>query len=129
MVAAIEETILQEYADDNDELDIAKLALCCVELETGTLSATIRKAALGVIKSGTNIARWEEDGDTADVGKRKHELTLVRKYIEAYNGKPEKRKSWVELQNEDDFDAVWHTGSVLSRLKKATPSVDQAAYL
>lgn len=101
-VAAIEQTILNEYADDQDEADVAILALCCAELETGTLSTTLRELALEVISSGRNVQRWTEEGETDDVSRRKHELTLVRKYIEAYKGKPVKRKSWLELQKADN---------------------------
>lgn len=108
-------------ADDVGDNDVVWLALCCVELETGTLTDKVKHAALEVIQSGRQHERWLTEAGKDDAAARKRELTLVRKYIESYNGKAVKRKSWIALQKAEASsgngevvgekldDASWHS--------------------
>ncbi|MFZ2513186.1 MAG: hypothetical protein WAW63_01885 [Candidatus Saccharimonadales bacterium] len=99
-ISHIEKEVYSYFAEDDDGRDIVTLALCCIELETGTLTASIKDRTLKVITDNRDISRWQDAG-SEDIKKRKHELTLIRKYIEKYDGTPVKRKSWVELQKDD----------------------------
>lgn len=102
-VPTIEAMIREESieGDNPDNDDVVILALCCAELETGTLTDETKKQALEVIESGRQYRLWLEEADKAEAGLRSRELTLIKKYVDNYEGKPIKRKSWVELQRED----------------------------
>lgn len=97
-IAEIEQVIYGEFK--GDDADTVTLALCCVELEKGLLTEETKRNTLEVIGSGRDIARWD-DAASEDFAKRKDELTLIRKYIEDYDGRPVMRKSWIELQKSD----------------------------
>lgn len=87
--------------DQQDNNDVVWLALCCAELETGTLTDKVKNIALEIIASNRQYGVWLVEGGKELAGARKRELTLVRKYIENYDGTPVKRKSWVQLQKEE----------------------------
>jgi hypothetical protein len=119
-IADVEKSIYGEFK--GDDADTVTLALCCVELEKGLLTEETKRNTLEVIGSGRDIARWE-DAAFEDLTKRKHELTLIRKYIEKYDGKPVKRKSWVELQKVDANVGKSSTKDVSSVLGKKLDDV------
>lgn len=105
-ILEIEDQIYLAFEDDDEySRTVVTLALCCAELETGTLTDRMKKEALHIIASGRAIDLWEEYAvDPSDTALRKHELTLIRKYIEKYDGKPVKRKSWLALQKHSAGD-------------------------
>ena len=107
-VGALETRLLDEYTEnDAPEIkDVALLALACAELESGTLSDKIKAAALEVITSGRQYEHWKQEASAADAGRRKRELTRIKQYLEAYDGTPVKRKSWMALQKTDPAQTV-----------------------
>lgn len=102
-IEEIEAAIRDEYYEEDvpEVNDVVTLALACVELETGTLTDVTRQAALEVIESGRQYEHWQREASADDAGRRKRELTLIKKYLETYNGRPVRRKSWLELQKTD----------------------------
>lgn len=116
-VPDIEQAIKTNYFEDSDTNDVAVLALCCVELEIGALTSTTKKQALEVIESGRQPKRWLEEAGKTEAGLRAHELSLIKRYIKNYVGKPVRRRSWVELQRDDktslDDIAAGDTGEKL----------------
>jgi hypothetical protein len=104
-VREIENTILEEYLEKDVQAnnDVTWLALCCVELETGTLTPKVSKQALAIIASGRQYDHWLAEAGKEAAAQRKHELTLIKKYIDQYSGQPVKRTSWLELQKADVF--------------------------
>jgi len=120
-VETIEAAIKEEYIEDDvpEVTDVVLLALACVELETATLTKETKQAALEVIESGRQYKHWQDETSPAEAGRRKRELTLVKSYLDQYDGLPVKRKSWTELQKEDGYshnmtenekldDVEWH---------------------
>lgn len=120
-VESIEAAIKEEYIEDDvpEVTDVVVLALACVELETATLTKETKQAALEVIESGRQYKHWQDETSSAEAGRRKRELTLVKSYLDQYDGLPVKRKSWTELQKEDGYsdntdenekieDVEWH---------------------
>src|SRR5687768_9132241 len=82
-VEDIEIDVLHDYLIDYAENDdVVHLALCCVELETGTLTKSVKEKALEVIDSGRQKEYWLQEAGKVGAGLRKRELTLIRKYIE-----------------------------------------------
>jgi hypothetical protein len=130
-IKTIEANIHEMYIEDDSQEnnDIVLLALCCAELETGTLTEHTKKAALEVIDSGRQYDVWLKEAGKDDAALRKRELTLIRKYIDNYNGKPVKRRSWLELQKEQDEDEAegWAPGpeyeGVVDEVSKHVPNV------
>lgn len=104
----IDEIEAEIYCDYNigeaENDDVVTLGLCCVELETGTLTDKTKQAALAIIDSGRQYDFWMKEAGKEDAALRKREMTLIRKYIEKYEGKPVRRKSWVALQREQEED-------------------------
>ena len=86
----IETTIRSEFIDSSDDIanDIALLALCCVEIETGTLTQTTEHEALQIINDGVHIAKWAEIADEQEALERKQILNALQSTIEKYAGKP-----------------------------------------
>lgn len=120
-VETIEAAIKEEYIEDDvpEVTDVVVLALACVELETATLTEETKQAALEVIESGRQYKHWQDETSPAEAGRRKRELTLVKSYLDQYDGLAVKRKSWTELQKEDGYsrntdenekldDVEWH---------------------
>lgn len=105
-VKAAEQAVIDEAQDTFDGepewIDITWLALCCAELETGTLSQLAKSKALEIIDSKRQYDFWiEYGGDKTDAGARSREMALIKKYITAYDETPVKRKSWLALQKAD----------------------------
>lgn len=99
-VTNIEKSILTEYIEESPPEDqTVYLALACAELETGTLSDATKQKALQEITNGPDPEVWGEG-----IGARKREFTLIKKYLETYDGKPVKRKSWLVLQKATSQD-------------------------
>lgn len=103
--AEAEEQLLkdvEEAYDNNTHLnDLAILSLGCAQLETATLTPSIKQKVLEVIDSGRDADYWREETDAEEAGLRKRELTLVRKYVTTYKGEKVRRKSWIDLQRAD----------------------------
>lgn len=95
----------RDFPGEPEWHDVTILALCCVELESGRLTKQIKTVALEIISSKRQYDFWIEYGGTEeDAKQRLKEMTLIRKYIHQYesDGKPIKRKSWLQLQEGDD---------------------------
>jgi hypothetical protein len=136
-IADIEQSIKAEYIDDDvpEVNDVVLLALACAELETATLTDETKRAALEVIESGRQYEHWRQEISNDEAGRRKRELTRIKRYLDEYTGSPVKRKSWIELQKTDETfddadeeevnekldDASWH-------MQEDIPGISEAEY-
>ena len=98
-ITTIEQAIEKEFIidGDTDGNDTVLLALCCAELETGTLTETTSSKTLEVIESGRNYEFWRHETSLPDANARKQELDQIKLYIDAYDGIAVERTEWKHL--------------------------------
>jgi hypothetical protein len=89
------------------------------------LTDETKKNALEVIDSGRDLKRWREESDPNEAGLRSHELTLIKKYIQTYDGQPVKRKSWTELQR---HDKVWQSNDAPDQSEFELEKLDEIGW-
>lgn len=97
----IEASITKDFIEDKypDGNDVVMLALCCAELETGTLTNATKDKALEIIHSGRQVEFWAAESDESDANDRKQELEWLKSIILAYDDKPVDHPKWSSMQH------------------------------
>ena len=72
---------MEDELEDDDDAPIIYFALAALQLKHGQMSPSIKKKALAHIKSGYDLARWE-DGSSESV-ERKKNLEKRKEVLEA----------------------------------------------
>lgn len=95
-IAEIESRIESEFIDTKypDGNDVVILALCCSELETGTLTDATKEKALEIIASERQIKFWQQEATEEYAERRKLELDTLKTIIEHYAGSPVENDDW-----------------------------------
>lgn len=98
----IEASILADFIDKDypDGNDVTYLALCCIELETGTLTDQTKEKALEIITSGRQVDFWQKEASDEEAEHRKQELETIKTIIDNYGGSPVENDDWKSLASD-----------------------------
>lgn len=78
------EQTLADFAEelaDSDDRPVIWLALAAIQLENGSLAASVRRHALEVIDRGDGLERWQDAGEQA-LSQRRHIVGELKTALE-----------------------------------------------
>ena len=73
----------KDAIDDSDDGPVIWLALAATQHQYGRLETRVKSKALRIINTGTDLARWEAEGDSNRIRRRKAVLARLRCKLES----------------------------------------------
>ena len=76
--------LTDEYSDslnDEDEVSVFWLSLAAIQWKTGRLLDNVKEKAIQIIDTGSDLNRWELEGDLKLVAKRQKELLKLKEQL------------------------------------------------
>lgn len=70
-----------DSSTDEDEASVFWLSLAAIQWKNGRLLEYVKQKAIEVIESGSDLKRWELEGDKKLVGKRQKELIKLKEQL------------------------------------------------
>lgn len=70
-----------DSSSDEDEASVFWLSLAAIQWKNGRLLEYVKQKAIEVIESGSDLKRWELEGDKKLVGKRQKELVKLKNQL------------------------------------------------
>ena len=87
-----------ESLNDDDEYSVFWLSLAAIQWKTGRLLESVKQKAIEIIETGSDLHRWELEGDSKLVAKRQKELFKLKELLHSPQPPPKKiSKAYKEI--------------------------------